>query len=65
MSRISLGFRKSTGIYDSDQAIVDDISNFNSNKGLERNENERHNGFDCKPSVAQISVALYFVLTVF
>ena len=41
--------RKNSEISDSNQAIQDDISS-STYIGVERNENERHNGFDWSPS---------------
>ena len=61
MPRLSLNFRKKSEIFDTDQAIRDDISNITSHRHVERNLNERHNGFDWKPSGQQVGVIIYFI----
>ena len=49
MPRFSFS-RKKSEIMDTDQAIREDISN-SSYIGIEKNENERYNGFDWSPSI--------------
>ena len=61
MPRLSLNFRKKSEIFDTDQAIRDDISNITSHRHVERNLNERYNGFDWKPSAQQVGVIIYFI----
>ena len=62
MSRLSMNFREKATIQDSGAAVVADISTL-ATRGIEMNPNERHNGFDCRPSAPQVAVIIYYIVT--